>query len=242
MSELDDVFFSQPVVILGGFLSFPAAYTGMKKNLSHFAQQPVQVVETTSLVWLRTVRKSGWATVLDLLDQAVKQIVRASATGRVTLIGHSIGGILARLYLSPQPFQGRRYNGMKYVNCLVTLGSPHKNQGGFRRGGPLSRWVEQHCPGAAFYPEVQYISVAGKWLRGSRLGSSLARFAYGVYESICGNGAVWGDGIVPVEAALLNGAHHIVLDGVSHYTVLGEPWYGSQEAILQWWNNSGGAL
>jgi hypothetical protein len=34
---------------------------------------------------------------------------------------------------------------------------------------------------------------------------------------VCGRGdGVLGDGIVPVESALLEGAHHVVLDGVFH--------------------------
>jgi len=211
----------------------------MQAELRQVTGCPVRVVDTLPQQWLLTVRMPGWATVLDRLHLTVETAAKASPTGKVTLVGHSIGGVLARLYLSPQPFHGRRYNGIETVDCLVTLGSPHYNLGGMRRGGPLSRWVEEHYPGAAYSSQVRYIAVAGRWLRGSQFGPPLARFVYGVYRDICGSGAVWGDGIIPVESALLAGAKHLILDDTSHYTLFGEPWYGSRQAILSWWNAVG---
>jgi hypothetical protein len=207
----------------------------MRYDLIQHTRQPVIVAETLPHHWLTAIRMPGCATILDKLDIAVKQAVKLSPTGKITLIGHSIGGVLCRIYLSPQPFQGRCYNGLKLIDYLVTLGSPHQNYGGVRRGGPLSRWTEQHYPGAFFSPQVHYITVGGKWLRGSQFGTSLSRFVYNVYKDICGIGAVWGDGLIPVESALLAGAQHIVLDGVSHHAIFDKSWYGSPETIPEWW-------
>ncbi len=51
-----------------------------------------------------------------------------------------------------------------------------------------------------------------------------------------GDGDVWGDGLVPVASALLRGSQQLTLDGVSHFTGFGGPWYGAIEVIPQWWN------
>ena len=50
----------------------------------------------------------GWRRVLDRV-YAQQQLAAASPTGRVTLIGHSSGGVMLRLYLSADAFSGRRY-------------------------------------------------------------------------------------------------------------------------------------
>src|SRR5919112_1126909 len=50
-----------------------------------------------------------------------------------------------------------------------------------------------------------------------------------------GGGGVGGDGVVPVEAALLPGSEEIVLDGVHHNGRMGL-WYGSDaETVGRWW-------
>ena len=150
-------------------------------------------------------------------------------------MGHSAGGVFARLYLSPRPFMGRTYNGVEYVDHLITLGSPHYNQGGVTRGGHVSTWMERHAPGAYLVPRVTYSCVAGKATLGDEQGSRGQRWAYRVYRQICGEGDVWGDGLVPVSSALLQGARHIVLEGTSHYAGFGDEWYGNEPVIERWW-------
>jgi hypothetical protein len=107
-------------------------------------------------------------------------------------------------------------------------------QGGFQRGGKMSRWVQQHVPGAAFAPQVRSTSVAGKKIFGNLNGSSTERLAFKMYHDICGEGAIWGDGIIAVSAALLPGSSPIILDGVSRYAIFGEPWYGSASGLSAW--------
>jgi pimeloyl-ACP methyl ester carboxylesterase len=170
------------------------------------------------------------------LDWTVRQAAQRSATGKVTLIGHSTGGVLGRLYLSPEPFLGRTYRGLERVDRLITLGSPHYNTGGLARGGCLSRWVEQRYPGAYYAPEVAYVSVAGRLRRGDLGGSRAERWAYQTYRDLCGDGAVWGDGLIPVASALLQGARPVTLEGVSHFPGFGQHWYGDAEIVRQWWS------
>lgn len=224
-----------PIVILGGFLSPAALYAEMSRCLSELSGQKTWVVNTHIYDWIASFARPGWAHLLNLLDATVHQAAAESDSGKVCLVGHSQGGILTRLYLSPEPFMGRRYNGRKYVQHLITLGSPHLNQGGLQRGGIMARWVQQRVPDAAFAPQVCYTCVAGRSVRGDLNGSSKERTASKVYRQICGDGNVWGDFIVPEPAALLPGSEQISLDGVSHFSVFGEPWYGSEAALPLWW-------
>ncbi|HEX5974826.1 MAG TPA: hypothetical protein VFY57_06670, partial [Rubrobacteraceae bacterium] len=55
------------------------------------------------------------------------------------------------------------------------------------------------------------------------------------YERFVEDGRVAGDGVVPVDAALLPGSESLTLDGVHHNRRLGR-WYGSdRETMGQWW-------
>jgi len=47
--------------------------------------------------------------------------------------------------------------------------------------------------------------------------------------------AIEGDGAIPVEAALLPGARHLVLDDVAHAPGARHRWYGSEDVIDSWW-------
>ena len=227
---------NRQIIILGGFLSLAAIYKGLSKALSALSDQKVWVVDTRVFDWLPSISKVGWFLVLNKLDNTVRKAFKNSNLSKATLIGHSQGGVLARLYLRPEPFMGKRFLGMDHIDHLITLGSPHLNQGGLRRGGQMSRWIEHHVPGSAFSSRVRYTSVAGKYIRGNSTGSLFERFSYRVYKEICTVGDTWGDGIVPVPSALLPDSQQIILNGVSHYSLFGEPWYGSEEVLSLWWN------
>jgi hypothetical protein len=54
------------------------------------------------------------------------------------------------------------------------------------------------------------------------------------YEHLLEDAETWGDGMVPVETALLEGAEQAVLEGVHHAAVFGRPWYGSPGTVKQW--------
>lgn len=220
-----------PIVIMGGFLSQPSVYSRMRDWLARRTEQPVRVVDVATHEWLPSMRPEGWAHLLDKLRRAVHRAADSSATGRITLIGHSAGGVVGRLFLSPEPFQGRCYRGLEHVAHLITLGSPHGN----RRGSRMRRWVDQQYPGS-YFASVRYTSVAGRIIRGRRFGSVREGWAYACYQRLCGDGNVWGDGLVPLSSQLLSGSQQVVLEGVSHFTGFGGPWYGSAPVIPRWWD------
>jgi hypothetical protein len=231
---------AQPIVILGGFVSFGALYVGMCAALEQSTAQPVTIVPAGSLDWLPGTRPEHWQEILDRLSGTVQRAARVSPTGRVTLVGHSAGGVLGRVYLSPEPLGGRAYRGLEYVDHLITLGSPHTNQSNIMFGGRLSQWVNRHCPGVTFAPQVRYTSVIGRAVCGRRWGGPHARLAYLSYRGVSGEGGVWGDGIVPGSSAWLPGSQRIVLDGVSHFAGFGRRWYGSRDVIARWWKGCTG--
>jgi hypothetical protein len=228
----------QPVLILGGFLIDPGAYRPMAERLRVQLGQPVQVVPANRFDWLATVGRWGWARLLDRVDQLARELAAASPTGRITLIGHSSGGVMLRLWLSEEPFGDRVYGGQRLADRLITLGSPHTAL----RATALRQWVDRRLPGAFCAPEVHYAAVAGQLDPASPLASATSRrLASRSYAAISGDPAVAGDGLVPVTSALLAGAEHLVLDGVAHGGAFGRRWYGTPEVVDQWWPLLGGA-
>ncbi|CAI5997523.1 unnamed protein product [Closterium sp. NIES-64] len=57
------------------------------------------------------------------------------------------------------------------------------------------------------------------------------------YKQVCGRAEVWGDGVVPEDTALLEGAENLILDGMYHSPVgasEARPWYGSPSVLPSW--------
>jgi pimeloyl-ACP methyl ester carboxylesterase len=221
----------QPIILIGGLFSSERTYGKMKGFLQEISGQKVWIVPINVYMWFGGISLSGWVRLLNRIEDTVRKAVQGSKTGKVTLIGHSSGGILGRLYLSPDPLRGHVYNGLSYIDTLITLGSPHYNY----RGASLRKWVEEKYPGAYFGSHVRYISVVGKAIQGIKRGSPRERLTYWFYKTLCGRGDVWGDGFVPVPSALLKGSQEIVVDGIRHYSRSKHLWYGSEKGVSSWW-------
>ena len=221
---------SQPIVILGGFLIDPPAYGPMAERLARLSGQPVRLVPVGKAEWSLTVFAFAWARILDRVARTVSELAGSSPTGRVTLVGHSSGGIMLRLFLDDAPFQGRRYDGKALADTLVMLGSPHTAL----KATVLRAMVQRRLPGAAFADRVRYVSVAGdlELAEASPLGQRMAPAAY---RNSSGRADDRGDGLVPVSSALLDGSRRVVLPGVAHGGAFGARWYGTPEVVDQWW-------
>jgi pimeloyl-ACP methyl ester carboxylesterase len=232
---------TQPIVILGGFLITAEAYGPMVETLRRLCGQPVRLVGVGKAEWLLTLFPFAWARILDRVATAVSELAAESPTGRVTLVGHSSGGIMLRLFLDDQPFQGRRYNGRAQSDALVMLGSPHTAL----KATAMRRMVERRLSGAFFAgqeqgdqggPGVRYLSVAGDLELDDPAATATARrLAPTAYRNSTGNPNDHGDGLVPVASALLAGSEHLVLGGVAHGGAFGSRWYGSPDVVTQWW-------
>jgi pimeloyl-ACP methyl ester carboxylesterase len=144
-------------------------------------------------------------------------------------VGHSMGGIACRVYLGGDPpFGGRRYSGHRRVKRLITLGTPHVAS---KESLTLISRVNDHFPGALHEPAgLKYLSVASAAAEGAASARVRRR-----YERLVEDGRVAGDGVVPVESALLPGSETLVLDDLYHNGFYGR-WYGSDRAAVErWW-------
>lgn len=175
-------------------------------------------------------------------DRALDLVAATTNGAPVTLLAHSAGGWLARVWLHGG---GAERGG---VASLVTLGSPHNPPPPDSTSPDQTRgiltWCEANCPGR-HHASVAYTTVASRKVVGAALGDDapLARKLAGVgYAAVCGDARAAGDGIVPVEAAHLVDARggaikNITLDDAFH-SPLGaspdRPWYGSPACIGAW--------
>lgn len=225
-----------PTIILPGYLAGALPYREMEDGLRGLGI-PTATVPLTRGDWFPTLGGRSMRPILEKLHETVQQVMAESGSDRINLVGHSAGGWIARIYLGEVPYavhdSDRTYSCLwkahPNVATLVTLGTPHVSQERWTRRN--LDFVKTHYPGA-FYSTVQYVCIAGKSVFGQRrLGSW---FAYSSYEITAGRGDCWGDGITPIEAALLDGANNVVLEQVYHSPRPGKLWYGSQEAIAQW--------
>ena len=194
---------SQPVVIFGGFLITDEAYRPLADWIHQATGAPVRIVPASRLDWLATSWGFGWCRLLDRVDSCVRELQCQSPTERVTLIGHSSGGVMLRPYLVDQTFLGRCFNGATRCNRLITLGSPHQAM----RATPLRARVDRAFPGCPEADHVDYVAVAGRL---DPLGSNASTFSTRTsarsYRQIMGDPDLEGDGLVPVQSALLRDA------------------------------------
>ena len=218
-----------PTVLVGGLASWPWRYRELARLLREVSGSEVHVAPITPLDWLLG-RLRGYGQLVFEVASAVDRALLESDADKVVLVGHSVGGIACRIYIGGDPpYGGRRYSGHRRVSHLITLGSPHVVA--HRKGlDPIAR-VNDVFPGALHEAAgLEYLSVAGGAADGGE--SSRVRRRY---ERLVDDGRVPGDGVVPVESALLPGSQTLVLDDLYHSELYGR-WYGSdRETVERWW-------
>ena len=228
-------YFSQPIIILGGFLINSFAYNEMIDYLKTRTNNKVVIVPVSKIQWLATNWSFGWEIILDKVNEIAKELSKESKTNKVTLIGHSSGGMMLRLYLSDLLFNNKIYNGKGYSNCLITLGSPNQA----KRATYLRNFVSSKLPGNYYGKEVNYISVAGELdLNGTIATKTSRKLSKSSYRALNGSSAVIGDGLVPRDSALLVGSRQIIIKETAHGKSFGKDWYGSKEKVEEWFNKS----
>ena len=245
------------VLILGGFLTSPPLYIPMRRRLLERGAAEVVVAPVWLPDWLIAAQRGMGP----ILTRSGKALLRASelAAGSersggapLLVVGHSAGGLTARLLTSPEPFAGRRLGAAQRIGAIVTLGTPHnvKPDGHLRpatrRRGHGLRGPCGARAGVRAHDGLPRSRLAGR--RRACPATRRARLAYGLYRSFDAElvptarrrpanpeGGVQGDGLVPVRSAGLAGVETIVLDGIAHGQARRGPWYGSDEALDVWW-------
>ncbi|XP_015958376.1 uncharacterized protein LOC107482415 isoform X1 [Arachis duranensis] len=269
----------RPAVILPGLGNNSGDYHKLEQTLEDKYGMPTVVAKVSRVDWLRNaaglVDPNYWRGTLQprpVLDWYLKRVDDAVQEAKllaqqqdasISLIGHSAGGWLARLYM--QDFELSHH-----VSLLLTLGTPHlpppKGVAGVidqTRG--LLDYVEKNCSKAVYTHQLKYVCIAGRYIQGAPLwgsSNSVANAEFAVpagegvnmkpesgstlrgrivgqgYKQVCGEAEVWGDGVVPQVSAHLDGALNISLDGVYHSPVGSDdelrPWYGSPSVLDQW--------
>jgi hypothetical protein len=246
------------ILVLGGFLTSPPLYLPMRRRLLRRGAAHVVVAP----VWLPDWLLAAGRDMGPILTRSGRALLRACAIAEgsarsggapLLVVGHSAGGMTARLLTSPEPYAGRRFGAAGRIGAIVTLGTPHRVTPTGLAGGRLANaamtFADRVVPGPAFAPTTGYLTVASRSVVGRADGDRRARVAFGLYRSIHADagadaggaalagpdGAILGDGLVPVASALLPGAEAIVLDGIAHGQARHGAWYGSDEALDVWW-------
>jgi len=175
---------------------------------------------------------------LNKVESAMDSLKRQVNEAPITMLSHSAGGWLGRVYMLDFGTAG--------VDRFVTLGSPHApppsgNEGVVDQTRGILNFCQDACPGA-FHDEVKYVTIAGRYVKGAKIngeGNWKAKFAGAGYQQVCGSAEVWGDFIVPVQTAHLEGAINVDIEDCFHsplgskLSIFG-PWYGSEEMVDRW--------
>ncbi len=234
------------VLVLGGFLTSPPFYRPLRARLLRRGAAAVVVANVWTLDWLLAPARG----IGPIVGRAARALAAASAVAArgpslgapLLIVGHSAGGIMARVLTAEQPFAGRRQSHAPQIGAIVTLGSPHhvatSRYVGRRVSAAAARFADRTVPGAAFAPFVGYVTVASRAIAGRTDGAGRERVAWRLYQSLLHDPAaltIEGDGVVPVRSAMLDGARQIVLDDVLHGHAGGQPWYGADAGLDRWW-------
>ncbi|KND37973.1 lipase [Streptomyces europaeiscabiei] len=116
-----------PVVLLHGFIDNRSAFVVLRRALTRHGHRHLESLNYSPLT--RDIRAAA-----DLLGLHVEEICARTGHSRVDIVGHSLGGLIARYYV-------QRLGGDRRVRTLVTLGTPH--------GGTAV------APGAGIHPIVR---------------------------------------------------------------------------------------
>ncbi len=122
-----------PVVLIHGYFANRGYFRPLARRLEALGIAPVFVPSSRALL-------SPIEVFAEELHGHIERIVAATGQPRVVLVGHSMGGLIARAYIAR--------HGSRRVARLVTLGSPHHGTALARLGsGANAREME---PGSAF--------------------------------------------------------------------------------------------
>jgi len=187
--------------------------------------------------WKGELRPSGaLAWYLSRIDEAVEA---ADPDAEITILAHSIGGWVARAYISEWCTDATRSR----IKRLVTLGTPHNPPPVDTVWSSLdqTRGLLSYLASLPPLPSVDYVSVIGRAVEGGVNGLQ-PLLALTSYAALCGDARAVGDGIVPLEAAALEGARMVEVE-CKHAdfipTLAGSlrvplVWYGSDEVLPEW--------
>uniref|UniRef100_A0A803NLC2 GPI inositol-deacylase n=1 Tax=Cannabis sativa TaxID=3483 RepID=A0A803NLC2_CANSA len=156
----------RPAVILPGLGNNSGDYHKLQVSLKQHGI-PSVVAKVSRLDWFRNaaglVDPNYWQGTLrprpvldwylNRIDQAIQEAKEQSQGESLSLIGHSAGGWLARVYMENY--------GVSHISLLLTLGTPHlpPPKGVIDQTRGLLNYVEQHCSKAVYTPQLKYVCI-----------------------------------------------------------------------------------
>ncbi|MFI5657349.1 lipase family alpha/beta hydrolase [Streptomyces sp. NPDC051684] len=129
-----------PVLLLHGFIDNRSVFVLLRRSLAQHGRQHVESLNYSPLTC--DIRAAA-----ALLARHVEEVCERSGRDRVDIVGHSLGGLIARYYV-------QCLGGDTRVRTLVTLGTPH----GGTRVAPLADAhpiVRQMRPGSSVVEELK---------------------------------------------------------------------------------------
>lgn len=193
-----------PILLVHGIVSNRSVFTLLRRGLTRRGFGHVVAINYTTLA--TDVRTAALR-----LSAEVERVAEETGVDRVHVIGHSLGGLIARYYVT-------RLGGDARVHTCVTLGTPHS--GTWAAHAVPTRLMRQMRPGSGLLRELD------RPVRGCR-----TRFvAYWSDADLA---------IVPQSSAALRHpdlrARNVRLHGVGHLTLpmLGEVVHGISTALAQ---------
>ncbi|WP_406455623.1 alpha/beta fold hydrolase [Streptomyces sp. NBC_01622] len=128
-----------PVVLLHGFIDNRSVFVLLRRSLAQHGRRPVESLNYSPLT-------CDIRTAAELLGRHIEEICERTGSEQVDIVGHSLGGLIARYY-------AQRLGGDLRVRTLVTLGTPHSGTAvvPLANAHPI---VRQMRPGSAVIEEL----------------------------------------------------------------------------------------
>ncbi len=176
-----------PIILLHGLFQ--------NRSCMYWLQYQLRATGYTRVISMNTPPWRDLETLTEELAKKVDELHLKWKAEKVILIGHSMGGIIARNYI-----QNR--GGSKQTLAMITLGSPH--HGSKLAPFAVSTMGKMLLPGSEFLRQFNQV----KWPQEVKAFSLYTR-----YDNI----------VLPAESAKMDGAQNIELEGMGHTSLLFHP-------------------
>lgn len=128
-----------PVVQVHGYVHNRSAFLALSRSLARAGFQNIHGLNYNPVL-------SGIPQLAGMLAAEVERVLEATGAGRCQIVGHSLGGLIARHYV-------QRLGGEDTVDTVITLGAPH--HGTYSAYLGLGPAVDDMRPGSRLLRELE---------------------------------------------------------------------------------------